>query len=158
PMQEAGASAVLGLAAIGIGVFVLASLFVGFRLLLLWLRTRDLPELCAGLALILLGPVGFSLSLVSIELSPTQPGVARTCMGIGMVAGAAGSSVVAFFTQTVFRHGRLWRAATVGTVLVLAASCIGAAVGDDLDILRTPGLWRNAAQVVEIGVFLWGAT
>ena len=50
--------------AIGFGSFLLASLVVGVRLILLSHRTRQLPELLIGVGVLGIGPLGFGLSMI----------------------------------------------------------------------------------------------
>ena len=49
--------------ATGFIAFFLVSLTVGVRLLLLWRRTRQLPELLIGIGVLGIGPVGFGLQM-----------------------------------------------------------------------------------------------
>ena len=60
------------LAALGGGAFVLVSLVLSTRLLLLASRTRQLPELLVGLVLLLLGGVGYPLSTAGRFLDPSS--------------------------------------------------------------------------------------
>ena len=53
------------LAAIGGGAFVLASLLVSIRLLALARRTRQFPELLIGIGLLLMGAVGYPVSMAA---------------------------------------------------------------------------------------------
>ena len=53
------------LAALGGGAFVLASLIVGARLMLLARRTRHFPEFAMGFGLFGMGGVGYPLMMVA---------------------------------------------------------------------------------------------
>jgi hypothetical protein len=53
------------LAGLGGGAFVLACLVLGGRLLLMAVRTRELPELCIGAGLFLMGGVGYPLMMLA---------------------------------------------------------------------------------------------
>lgn len=56
------------LAWIGFGLFCLSSLVVGSKLLRLWWRTRELPELLGGVSLLSMGPLGFVPTMLSSHL------------------------------------------------------------------------------------------
>jgi hypothetical protein len=96
------------LAALGGLAFVLASLLLGVRLLLLARRTRELPEMCIGLAMLLMGGLGYPLIMtarMAVRLAgPTRVGVmafAVVLMGVGILA-------VGVFTWQVFRPAERW--------------------------------------------------
>ena len=61
------------LGAIGGVSFILASLVIGLRLLLLARRTRELPEFVIGLALFLMGGLGYPL----LASPGSRPGCTR---------------------------------------------------------------------------------
>lgn len=93
---------------IPVAVFVLVVGTIGWRLLALWRRTRELPELLLGLGLVL-------MSTVAIPLAGTGriPGIAETsfgriCFASGMIVIAVSASLLISFTQRVFRAGSAW--------------------------------------------------
>jgi hypothetical protein len=47
---------------VGFAAFFVASLTAGVRLVMLWRRTRELPELLIGIGVLGIGPVGYGLS------------------------------------------------------------------------------------------------
>lgn len=111
------------IAALGGGAFVLASLVVGLRLLLLARRTREVPETALGLGLTLMGGLGYPLTSVARAaeaLSPeTRTGLmiaAHLCMVVGVVS-------IAVFNWRVFRPfdraGRLG----VQAIFLATAAC-----------------------------------
>ena len=62
---------------LGFLAFFVASLSVGVRLVLLWRRTRQLPELLIGIGVLGIGPVGFGGIMLGSGLSTagvTDPG------------------------------------------------------------------------------------
>jgi hypothetical protein len=146
------------MAALGGAAFILASLVVGVRLLLLWRRTRGYPELFASLAMLTVGPVGFALFAPAVELAHTNYSLSHSLYVAGSGAGTFGSAMVAAFTMSVFHAGG--RAARAGATLVvgtLVASWLGMLATDDLDLRRLPGLWRNANAFLQIAIFLWAS-
>jgi hypothetical protein len=109
-------------AAIGGGLFVLASLVVGGRLVWIARQTRGLPELALGSALFLMGGVGYPLMSAAI-LATSLSNETRTSMLLAqMITTLLGMGGIVWFTRKVFRPGTAW-----ATVLWLAVT--GAYVG-----------------------------
>ena len=95
---------------LGMLAFLVASLLVGVRLLLLWQRTRQLPELTIGLAFVLAGFIGGVLIHLATVLG-------SAALGRGAVATLhAGSLCLAVFTWRVFRPDHLWAGSLVATL------------------------------------------
>ncbi len=113
------------LAALGGLAFVLASLVLGIRLLALGARTRRLPEVCIGLALLLMGGLGYPLIMaarMAVRFSdPARIGV----MAFAILLMAVGTFAVGVFNWRVFRPGEGWaRALAIATGFSLVL-CIG---------------------------------
>lgn len=106
----------------GIGVFFLVGLLVSLRLLRLWRKTRQLPELLAGLGLLGIGPLGFCVEMGGPALVPgTRLG--HLFFVSGVVFEALGFLAVSVFTWRVFRPGAKWARAfpiVLGTGLAVA--------------------------------------
>ena len=94
------------IAAIGGMSFVLASLIVGLRLLLLARRTRELPELVIGLGLFLMGGIGYPLTAVARLATPLPDAVRTGLFALSLLCAFVGTLAVALFNQRVFRPGR----------------------------------------------------
>ena len=90
------------LGAVGGGAFVLASLVLGLRLLLLGRRTRQLPELSMGAALFLMGGIGYPLVTIC-RLAPIGPTTIAVLFGTYMVLQWFGITCLAVFNWRVFR-------------------------------------------------------
>jgi hypothetical protein len=104
------------LAALGGGAFVLASLLVGLRLLALAGRTGELPEFAVGLALFLMGGIGYPAAAVARGV-PDLPMLARVSLSaVGMLCMVVGTVGIGVFNWKVFRPDRAWAARLV-TVL-----------------------------------------
>lgn len=105
---------------LGMVAFLLASAVVGVRLLLLWRRTRELPELSIGLAFVLAGLIGgILLHLARVHDSGALGTAAIVCLH-------AGALCLAFFTWRVFRLDAAWARLAFGA---LAAGAIVAVLG-----------------------------
>jgi hypothetical protein len=94
---------------------------LGLRLLLLALRTRQLPELLIGLFLTLLGPAG-GLHL-RLEQLPVIDDRGRGLVALSLLGITAGYVILCAFTYWTFRRGVGWaRALVVILVAWLSAS------------------------------------
>ena len=106
-------------ATVAVGLFCVASLFVGTRLLLLSRRTREVPEFVAGVALLGIGPFGFGLTVTSTLLIPHSTLAADALWAIASVALNSGTAAAYFFAYRVF-HPRDARVRAVVTSLIVA--------------------------------------
>jgi hypothetical protein len=91
------------LAALGGGAFILASLGVSIRLLLLSFRTRKLPEIAMGLGLMLLGGIAYPVIVVARVASELPDGLRGALGFIYMLSMLLGIFALAFFNWRVFR-------------------------------------------------------
>ena len=114
---------------LGGAAFILMSLVIGARLSLLWLRTRQLPELLIGGGMLLLAGVGYPISAVARELPDLAEGVRASLGAIAGVAGALGLIASSSFTWLLFRRGVAWANALLGA---LAAGALGVLVAESL--------------------------
>ena len=94
----------------GYAAFIVASVVLGTRLLLLWRRTREWPELTVGASFWLGGVLGYSAWLVLGILSAGEvdPETVKRVATIGLgftVLGAMSSSLV---TVLIFRPRERW--------------------------------------------------
>jgi len=120
-------------AAIGGGLFVLASLVVGGRVMWIARRTRGVPELVLGTALFLMGGLGYPLMTVAVRGEELSDGV-RSAMLVGqMITSIVGMTGLGWFTRKVFRPGAAW-----ATALWLA--CVAGFVGLAVWQIVGPGL------------------
>ena len=142
---------------VGFGVFFVAALTVGLRLVALAARTRRAPELLIGLAVLGIGPVGFGLQTGAGLID--DPAAAETLAAVGAAALAIGVWAKLTFNWLVYRRDS--RIATIATGLL--------AIGIGVQLLAQPMLGsflaaarnvplssvRNVIQVVALG---WGAS
>jgi hypothetical protein len=109
------------LAALGGLAFVLASILLGVRLLLLARRTRELPELCIGLAMLLMGGLGYPL-IIAARMALRLPGPARVgVMEFAVLLMAVGILAVGVFNWQVFRPAERW---PLGALVAAALSML----------------------------------
>lgn len=146
-----------GLVWTGFAAFFVVSLTVGVRLLALWRRTRQLPELLMGLGVLGIGPVGFGLLMLGVVLLPGAPGPASFVIGTASLAVSLGVVAKCTFNWRVYHPDEAWaRAVSFGATAVLGL-CFGAMLwqgfenpfqGDPIYYLRS---------FIQIGALLWGA-
>lgn len=109
-------------AALGMGAFFLVASLVAVRMLLLWRRTRGVPELCLGLSLLCIGPLGYSVMRLVLDLWPTNPDLAHALSLPGTFMLAFGASLNAVFAWRVFRsQSAAARVAALGLCALILA-------------------------------------
>jgi len=146
------------LGAIGGGSFILVSLIVGVRVLLLARRTRALPEFSMGLGLVLMGGLSYPINVaarMSVDLSPdTRVGmmlVSQLLMWLGCVA-------IGVFNWRVFRPEARWPLALLvgfasAMLVVFLIQCLTLGMFAFVD--GREGIYRFG--IVPQGVpYLWG--
>lgn len=144
---------------IGFLAFFVVALVVGVRLLALWWRTRELPELLMGIGVLGIGPVGFGLMMVGVGLMDSDPALGNAAFAGGTISSAAGVIAKAVFNWRVYRKRS---PLAIAAALAIAGSLmvvLGLHVMDgrwvSTGTLVWDGLLRSSAQV---GCLLWGAT
>jgi hypothetical protein len=146
------------LAGAGVVAFFLVGLVVGVRLLAIWRRSRQLPELFAALAFLCLGPVAFTLSVTGSRLVALNPDLARPFAALASASAGIGSVCAAAFTVVVFRpESRMGRAGVALLAAALAACWIGVGVTNGYDVRRAPGAFRYAGQLARLAILLWAS-
>lgn len=101
------------LARLGGSAYALVALLIGVRLILLWRRSRELPELLIGVSMLCLAGVGYPLSAVAREATELAV-TTRSAMGtIAGVLAMSGVTANAGFTWVLFRRRVGWAKALV---------------------------------------------
>jgi hypothetical protein len=107
------------LGAIGGGAFILTSLVLGMRLMLLARRTRKLPEFSMGLGLFLMGGVAYPFQVVAQVAASLPLGLRAALMAFAILCLSTGTTFFAVTTWRIFRPGS--KAAAAGAPLVAGA-------------------------------------
>lgn len=137
-------------AAVGGVAFILASLVVGLRILLLARRTRRLPELVIGLSLFLAGGLGYPM-IVLARMAISWPDPVRVALfATSMLFGLIGTLCACTFNQVVFRPGSAGARALVILVGVIQLALLAWQV-------VTPGLAAGAFYNEGAGLRLFTA-
>ncbi len=88
----------------GVIVFILSSVVVSFRLLLLFARLRQPPELFLGLAYLIAGALGWGGLLVGAVTTPPGKSLPEAISAWSVITGNVGSLCLYLFTWYVFRR------------------------------------------------------
>lgn len=147
---------------IGFVAFFVVSLAVGIRLVALWWRTRQLPELLIGIGVLGIGPVGFGALMTGATLlsrggSPDDL-VIRAILGAGTATIFVGVVAKCVFNWRVYRpESATARTATFAVTLGLVGLYVHTAAVRDFLPAQTvdgPALFQTALQV---GALFWGS-
>jgi hypothetical protein len=119
---------VKALSILGVGVFMLTSAAVGTRLLLLWRRTHQLPELLLTIALWCIGVLGFALGMTA-RLSAVGAGAPHPLAVSALCAEYIGCGALVVFAWRVFHPRESWAKGLAGVVLALMLGALLAEIG-----------------------------
>jgi hypothetical protein len=148
------------LGAIGGMSFVLASLVIGLRLLLLARRTRELPEFAIGLALFLMGGLGYPLVSVARLATGVPEGPRIALFLVCIVFNVVGTLGVCVFNWRVFRPTQPWaRSLTLAFSGALAFAFALQSVTPGLApaALRNEGAGYHVFMALQGGPIAWAA-
>lgn len=141
-------------AAVGLVAFMVSSLVIGIRLLLLWSRARKLPELMIGCGILGIGPLAFIFVLAGAACSETSPGLASVFLAGALISTSGGSVAAAIFNWRVFHpNSRAVRRVVVAFALAFA----GAFVWEAMATGFTDFTGLRPYSVLSTGILLWGA-
>ncbi len=114
---------------LGLVVFVVASLVVGGRVLLLASRSRQLPETAISLSLILSGGIGTALLVLPLLLPDLSDDAIYAFLQTGSASNHVGFALLFLFVWRVFRPGEVWALCLflVSTTMLLVGA-MGAAI------------------------------
>lgn len=125
----------------GFAGFFVASLVVGIRLVRLWSRTRELPELMIGIGVLGIGPLGDGLLTVA-QLLAARPAAAAPVMLAGLVAVQVGAASQYGFVALVFHtRQRPARVAAVAATALLVVTLAGDVFTSGLAARSNSGFW-----------------
>jgi hypothetical protein len=140
---------------LGVGVLfqVVACAVVGVRLLWLAARTRQAPELFLGASFLLLGAIGYPLSIVA------RSGAAGEHSEILLLAALAAQNLACFcmFATTALTfhpEARLMRGVLAMAAVGFAASLAGSHLSGRIDV----GPWYYLGFSLRAGAFAWAAS
>ncbi len=151
-----------GIGEIGVGAFIVTSLVVGGKLLLLAARTRQKPEFALGFGLFALGGLDYILNLLARSDSLLSDDGRAVAMITAVHCGATGILAIALFTTLVFRPGsRAAWAAVFASALGLAGLGVGQGLATGYLAVAThedPALFIRGFNVIQSAILAWTAT
>jgi hypothetical protein len=121
----------LALQLLGQAAFVVASLVLGTKLVRLWRRTRELPELCVGLSFLLGGALAYvAWSVLAVGgVTGAAPRTLAPVLLVGLLATCAGALANGVAIARIYRPGAQWTAPFLGALaLVMLAAMVGTVV------------------------------
>lgn len=130
------------LAGISILLLIVASAVVGIRLIRMWQRTRQLPELYLGLLLILVAMLGYPLFIVSRATEVIGFHGAWASFVLGALAMDVGFLMLYLFTWKTFRPQSRWCAWLIAAVACAFAVNIVSLAADT---------WSARSVVLQMG-------
>ncbi len=140
--------------AIGFVAFMVSSLVIGTRLLLLWRRTRRLPELMIACGILGIGPLAFIFIMLGTSSAEALPGLAAVCLACALLSTSGGAFAAAVFNWRVFHpDSRALRRLLV----VLAVAFMGAFAWEAVATGFMDYTGLRMYSVLSTGVLLWGA-
>jgi len=148
---------------IGFLAFFVASLSVGVRLLVLWRRTRQLPELLIGIGVLGIGPVGFGAILLGTTLvgagvvAPDTP-LGQIPFALGSLTIVVGVFAVCIFNWRVYHPERRAIALLVAIIgMLLAGLCIHQGLTRGYVPAERPEGLTLLQSSLQVGALLWGS-
>jgi len=144
---------------IGFLAFFFASLAVGVRLVALYFRTRELPELLIGIGVLGIGPVGFGMMMAGTLFGRDDPGLQTLLFCLGSVASLTGILAKCLFNWRVYHStSRAMRAfaMALGALLVglfLQQAFVSGFVPDK----GAPSASSLSRSALQVGCLLWGS-
>ncbi|MGH0037621.1 MAG: hypothetical protein ACQGVK_21535 [Myxococcota bacterium] len=143
---------------IGFLAFFVVSLVVGVRLLLLWSRTRELPELLIGIGVLGIGPVGFGAMMAASVVEGSSPGAAAALYLAASLTVSVGVFCKCLFNWRVYHlQSRVCAAITGAVGLFLAGVLVHRLLGPGFRPVSPPDGLGLAQSATQVGCLLWGA-
>jgi hypothetical protein len=143
----------------GFLAFFVVSMWVGIRLLLLWSRTRQTPELLMGIGVLGIGPLGFGIAMAAFLSAQTSPTLAKFLVAIASTTVATGVGAKYVFNWLIYHpRSRVAKGVAFAAIGVLAVSI----VGDGLTNRFAPEAWQKPGfpqlrQFAQVGALFWGS-
>jgi len=140
---------------IGQGAFIVASLVLGVRLLLLWRRTKELPELTLGLSFMFGGGLGYVAWFVlgAATEQGADPATLHAIILTGLALTCVGAICNGLGIARIFRAEARWPLAMVASIAaVMAAGWVDY-------LLLGQGLGRMSfwvAMLAAAPIYVWG--
>lgn len=147
------------LGALGLLAFLISSVTIGVRLLMIGTRTGNVPELAIGLGFVVGAVVGYVPETVVLSADLMPPEVETTVLAVTQVALRGAPLAILVFTIAVFRPTEMW-ARALGAVIVAALVVSWLAFPNTRVFAQGPAdvFWYDVFAVFRSLAAAWGAT
>jgi hypothetical protein len=143
---------------IGFSAFFIASLTVGVRLVALWWRNRQLPELLIGLGVLGIGPVGFGCMTFGQILHADYDTTSRVVFAVGIFAASGGAFAKYIFNHNVYHpDSRAVRGLAYVAGVGLLACYLWAWVSTGFSGVQNIDASYFVRTFLQVGCLLWGS-
>jgi hypothetical protein len=144
--------------AIGLVAFLVSSVCIGVRCLLLARRTRGVPELAIGLGFVIGAVIGYVPETIVLSTDVLPRALETRVLAVTQVAIRCAAVSVLVFTVRVFRPAEAWARFAVGVLLVaLAASWLVFPYTRVYAQAASDRLWYDVFAVARTAPLVWGA-
>jgi len=106
------------LGALGLVAFLIASVAIGVRLLMIGSRTGNVPELAIGIGFVVGAVVGYVPETVVLSTDLMDPQTETSVLAMTQIALRGAPLALVVFTVSVFRPSELWARALAVSILV----------------------------------------
>jgi hypothetical protein len=142
----------------GFAVFLFTSLVVGLRLLMVWKRTRQLPELLIAIGILCVGPVGFGLSVLGQGSAGSAPLVSRAALALALLSVAVGTVAQYVFNWRVFRPEMRPLRILVWLAALSFAGCFAyEGISRGFSVPQKTDIAFFFRYLTQVGCLFWGA-
>ena len=139
-----------------LALFMLTSLVVSIRLVVLWRQTRKLPELLLATALFSTGFLAYAVGTASKLLTTASVDTRRSLTMIMMTIECIGIVALIAFALRVFHRGKKWPAAFAALLCAFVAAAVCAEVLSG-EFLRYTDSERISGLYVPLGLAARGS-
>jgi len=147
------------LGALGLLAFLVSSVTIGVRLLMIGSRTGNVPEIALGLGFVVGAVVGYVPETIVLSTDLMSPEVETSVLAVTQVALRGAPIAILVFTIAVFRPSELW--ARAFGALILAALVVSWVAFPNTRIFaqsQTDVFWYDVFAVFRSLAAAWGAT
>lgn len=143
-------------AAAGMGLFTASSLVTGVRLLALARRTRAMPELAIGVALLAGGGLAFPILVLASRALPQAPRIGILGLTVGTFLSHLGAASLALAVRHLFRPESGWARALHLSLTAVLAGAIAARVFEP-ERVPSPGYVFWPGMLASLACYAWSA-
>jgi hypothetical protein len=147
------------LGALGLLAFLISSVTIGVRLLMIGSRTRNVPEIAIGLGFVVGAVAGYVPETVVLSADLMSPEVEASVLAVTQIALRGAPVAILVFTIAVFRPSEVW-AKALGAVILATLIVSWVAFPNTRIFAESPAdvFWYDVFAVSRTLAAAWGAT